>query len=48
MIKFSGESSLTPVSPEGTGDPRQYSCLETPMDGGAWWAAVHGVAKSRT
>ena len=25
-----------------------YSCLENPMDGGAWWAAVHGVAKSRT
>ena len=33
---------------EGTGNPLQYSCLETPMDGGAWWAAVHGVAKSRT
>ena len=30
------------------GSPLQYSCLETPMDGGAWWAAVHGVAKSRT
>ena len=29
-------------------DPLQYSCLENPMDGGAWWAAVHGVAKSRT
>ena len=28
--------------------PLQYSCLESPMDGGAWWAAVHGVAKSRT
>ena len=27
--------------------PLQYSCLEDPMDGGAWWAAVHGVAKSR-
>ena len=26
----------------------QYSCLENPMDGGAWWAAVHGVARSRT
>ena len=26
----------------------QYSCLENPMDGGAWWAAVHGVSKSRT
>ena len=33
---------------EGNGDPRQYSCLENPMDGGAWWAAVHGVTKSRT
>ena len=28
--------------------PLQYSCLENPMDGGAWWAAVHGVAQSRT
>ena len=28
--------------------PRQYSCLENPMDGGAWWATVHGVAKSQT
>ena len=33
---------------EGTGNPLQYSCLENPMDGGAWWAAVHGVAKSWT
>ena len=33
---------------EGTGTPLQYSCLENPMDGGAWWAAVHGVAKSQT
>ena len=33
---------------EGNGTPLQYSCLETPMDGGAWWAAVHGVAKSQT
>ena len=30
------------------GNPLQYSCLENPIDGGAWWAAVHGVAKSRT
>ena len=30
------------------GSPLQYSCLENPMDRGAWWAAVHGVAKSRT
>ena len=33
---------------EDNGTPLQYSCLETPMDGGAWWAAVHGVAKSQT
>ena len=33
---------------EGNGTPLRYSCLENPMDGGAWWAAVHGVAKSRT
>ena len=33
---------------EGNGTPLQYSCLENPMDGGAWKAAVHGVAKSRT
>ena len=33
---------------EGNGTPLQSSCLENPMDGGAWWAAVHGVAKSRT
>ena len=31
---------------EGKGNPLQYSCLENPMDGGAWWVAVHGVAKS--
>ena len=33
---------------EGNGTPLQYSCLENTMDGGAWWAAVHGVVKSRT
>ena len=33
---------------EGNGNPLQYSCLVNPMDGGAWWATVHGVAKSRT
>ena len=33
---------------ENNGTPLQYSCLENPMDGGAWWATVHGVAKSRT
>ena len=35
------------VSQKCNGTPLQYSCLENPMDGGAWWAAVHGVAKSR-
>ena len=33
---------------EGNGTPLQYSCLENPMGGGAWWAAVHAVAQSRT
>ena len=33
---------------EGNGTPLQYSRLENPMDGGAWWATVHGVTKSRT
>ena len=40
-------SKLT-VFREGNDTPLQCSCLENPMDGGAWWAAVHGVAKSRT
>ena len=40
----------SPGSPfgEGNGTPLQYSCLENPRDRGAWWAAVHGVTKSRT
>ena len=33
---------------EGNGNPLQYCCLENSMEGGAWWATVHGVAKSRT
>ena len=33
---------------EGNGTPLQYSCLENPMDGGAWWATVHSIAKSQT
>ena len=39
---------LSHLSGEGNGSPLQYSCLENPMDGGAWWAAVHGVARIRT
>ena len=47
-------SSPSPLAPnpsqhrEGSGTPLQHSCLENPLDGGAWWAAVHGVAKSQT
>ena len=33
---------------EGNGNPLQYSCLENPMDRGAWWAAIHGVAQLDT
>ena len=40
--------TLEAPSGEGDGTPLQYSCLENPMDGGAWWAAVHGVEKSQT
>ena len=40
MIPGSGRSPG-----EGNGNPLQYSCLENPMDGGAWWATVHGVTK---
>ena len=47
-----GDMGLTPGlgrSPRGGhGNPLQYSCLETPMDRGAWWAAVHGVTGSDT
>ena len=39
--------SLTYSTREGNGDPLQHSCLENPMDGGAWKAAVHGVAEGR-
>ena len=38
----------TQIKGEGDGTPLQYSCLENPMDRGAWWAAVHGVTKSQT
>ena len=40
--------TLRGVLGEGNGTPLQYSCLENPMDGAAWWAAVYAVAKSRT
>ena len=45
---FVGERLKSPAClfGEDNGTPLQYSCLENPMDGGAWWAAVHGVAKS--
>ena len=33
---------------EGNGNSLQYSCLENPLDGGAWWATIHGVTKSLT
>ena len=48
----SGDLGLIPGSGrfpgEGNGNPLQYSCLENPMGGGAWWATVHGVTKSWT
>ena len=43
-----GLAGFVCVFGEGNGTPLQYSCLENPMDGGAWWATVHGVAESRT
>ena len=53
MVKASacnaGDLGLIPGSGRlGNGNPLQYSCLENPMDGGAWWATVHGVAKTQT
>ena len=46
--KLAKGDALTHDCGEGDGTPLQYSCLEGPMDRGAWWAAVHGVTKSRT
>ena len=47
--KMNSYLNLTiPYFREGNGNPLQYSCLENPRDRGAWWAAVHGVAQSRT
>ena len=54
MLKKKGRSPekghLPPLKGlgEGNGNPLQCSCLENPRDGGAWWAAVYGVAQSRT
>ena len=45
---FFKSSLFTIVLEESSGNPLQYSCLENPVDEGAWWATVHGVAKSRT
>ena len=49
---FIGRTDVKAETPilcgEGNGKPLQYSCLENPMAGGAWWAAVHGVFKSWT
>ena len=44
IASFRGQGTLWSPLGEGSGTPLQYSCLENPMDGGAWWAAVHGVA----
>ena len=46
-VKKNLQGSLVPHG-EGSGTPLQYSCLENPMDRGAWQAAVHGVAEGRT
>ena len=48
VFKVEGKHVVGPVVGEGSGTPLQYSCLENPMDGGAWWAAVHGVAQGWT
>ena len=48
IILYSFLRLNNPLFREGNGTPLQYSCLENPMDGGAWWAAVHGVTKSPT
>ena len=50
FFPLSGLDGIFAVSSagEGNGNPLQYARLENPMDGGAWWAAVHGVAKSWT
>ena len=47
VVMYGCESwTIKKADGEGNGNPLQYSCLENPMDGGAWWATVHGVAKN--
>ena len=52
LSAHAGDLGLIPESErspgEGNGNPLQYSCLENPMDRGAWWATVCGAAKSQT
>ena len=51
MLKLDGKIlfiSTHGAAGEGNGNPLLYSCLENPRDGGAWWAAVYGVAQNRT
>ena len=47
-VRFAKRRRLSTLFGEGNGTPLQYSCLENAMDGEAWWATVHGVAKSQT
>ena len=47
LLSFSTEFYHSLQEGEGNGTTLQYSCLENPMDSGAWWAAVHGVMKSQ-
>ena len=47
IVTSTFSESLVQHHQEGNGTPLQYSCPENPMDGGAWWAAVNGVAKTR-
>ena len=48
FFKVNSKGVLEMTLGEGNGTPLQYSCLENPMDGGAWWAVLHGVTKSQT
>ena len=48
VVRFILNMALLFSNGEGNGKPLQYSCLENPMDGGAWWAAAYGVAQSQT